>query len=412
MQKSVGLAVMLAMGVGLPARAQVTPDAMAQGRQPRRVDVQLQGQVEHDTNLIRTTRALAAAQGLSLADTVYAPTLNIDLLLPLGRQAVFARGSAGYMFHERNRRLDTERFDLEGGLGGSVGPCGTVVGGGYQRGRSELNDQTLVTSIENILEVKSVNAGLTCIKSPGLGVTLTASKSWASNSSVRATNGDYHTDTISGGLIYGRPIAGSVSLQGQYAQTKYTDQPAVPRATDGYTSLGGGLRVERKLGTRLQASAGLSYTAVNVDRSATPVLGAPPIKDFKGLTYSADAAYRISSRFRVQGKFERAVQPTLLTGGGFELQTNYSGRVEYRLGSRITVSLGAEQQKSDVRGNAATVGLVLTDARTRAASSTISYRQSDRLTFTLSGRLEERKANDPRFEYSSERIGASANVNF
>lgn len=414
MRQALGVGAIAAIWALAPvAVAQVTPDSMLAGRQARKVEFQLNGAVEHDTNITRTTRALAAAQGLVREDTIFTPTLNVDLLAPVGRQAVFLRGSAGYLFHARNKRLDSDRYDLEGGVGNLLGPCGSILSGAYQRGRSELQDRSLVSTINNIIATKTVSFGVTCVRPPGLGITGAVAKAWTTNSQSVVTSGDFQTTTANLGFLYSRPTSGSLTVQGQYAKTVY-DPVETPllRATDGYESYGGGVRVERRLGGRIQAVASLSYMMVDLINSPSPPPGALVVKNFSGLTYSGELSFRASSRLQAQLKAEKSIQPTLLTGSGYEIQTQYSSRLEYRIGSRISVAVGAELEKADLRGALIPGGLSLTNSTTRVALASVSYRQSDRLTLSINGHLEDRTANDPRFEYTSERVGASANVSF
>lgn len=399
----------VAVGVAFAssAAAQVTPDAMLHGRPSRTMDVEAHARVEHDSNIARTDADLAAARGISRADTLYLPSVSADIVVPVGQQAVFLRGFASYVFHDKNSRLDHSRYDLTGGVGSRLGPCGSVVSAGYTRGRSELQDFTLVTTVNNILEVKHLAASLTCVRAPGLGVYGSVSRDWGSSSVTTVTNGDYVATHAQGGLRYSRAATGSIGLIGLYGRTEYKDRPVAAFTNDGYEMRGGGLELARRLGGRIQANASISYVHVE------PLSALPGTQtNFNGYTYSADVSYRATSRLNGQLTFSRNISPTLIQGQSFEVQTLYGASGDYRIGSRFSLGLHAEQRKSDSRGVVLPTGNVLTQSRTRAYESSLTYRLNKRLSFVLTAAREERRADNPDFDYNNDRVGLSADFAF
>lgn len=407
-----GAVLFVAVATASAARAQITSDSMVQGRAARQVDINAQGRVEYDSNVARTSKSAAAARGLVVDDIVYSPGVYATIVQPIGQQAVFLNGRVSYLFHDKNTRLDTSRVNATAGAGGRLGPCGAVVSGTYARGRSELDDTTLSEAVENILSLKRVNVGATCIRPGGLGLTLGASRDWADNSLARLEASDYETIGASAGLIYSRPATGSIGLLANYAMTEYRDRPTLSGRTSGYELVAGGVQVERRLGARIQGKASLSYSHVEL---LDPIIlvpgGTSVVSDFDGLTYSANLTFRASSRLRISGNFQRAISPTLVSQQAFEVQTDYEANVDYRLGSRISVSGGIAQKDSNTRG-LLTPGVIVTDSRTRSYLGSIRYRQSDRLSFVLSAAHQRRETDNPLLDYSSDRIGISTDVSF
>jgi hypothetical protein len=192
----------LAIGAMLAASA-LSSSATAQ--ETRKFDVDLRAAVAHDSNVSRSSPQLAALRGLSLADTTYSPTLALDVLLPVGRESVFLKGSAGYVTHDRNSRLDAERFDFTGGVNARLNICSTKLTADYFRGRSELGDITVVNVVKNVLELKKASLDVHCARESGLGLTGSASYDWANNSTTQLKSTDYNTTSFSGGIYYTRP---------------------------------------------------------------------------------------------------------------------------------------------------------------------------------------------------------------
>lgn len=392
----------------------MTPEDMAKGRQKREVRIEAVADVTHDTNVARANAAQAARLGIVREDTIYTPTVRADLVLPVGQQAVFLRGNASYLFHDRNDQLDHSLVDAVGGVGLKAGPCNTVLSTGYARGRTQIDDRVLANTVTNILEVERVNAAVECATPTGLGVFAAAGRSWGHNSEARTSLNDAETTTASGGLSFGRPSAGQISIVGSYAQTDYSNRPLVNGDKEGYELTSGGIMLERRVGGRIEASATVTYSQVNLTTPAPPPGVATTLaSEFEGLTYSVNVSYRASSQLRGQVEFERSVQPTLIQGQSYEVQTNYVASLSYRFGSRASLLLSAAQRETDARGETIIAGPPrLTDARTRLLSAELKYRQSRRLTIALRGEHANRDTNDPLFDYTSDRVGIAATFTY
>lgn len=390
---------------------------MARGGQARTVQVAVEGRVDHDTNVARTGEAQAALQNIVPEDTVYSPTARFNIVQPIGQQAIFVRGLTSYLFHDENKRLDHARIQVNGGVGNSIGPCGSVVGGGYFRRRNSIEDPELIVLVDNIQTTRSVNLGISCVRAPSLQVLARGERLWTSNSLELAANGDSTTDVIAVGITYSRSNAGSISLSGNYSRTDYEDRPINNGSPDGFETVAGGVRLERRLGGRIQAVASLSYTETQVDSAPLTLPpgspGTPTLPDeFSGLTYSGEVSYRASSRLTGRVRFAREVAPSLIPGATFELRTSALGHVDYRIGSRFTFGAGAEYRENDLRGQFVLLGTQITDAITRVYDVSIRYRQNKRISLVLRGAREERDAKQTQFDYVSKRIGLGLEVSY
>jgi hypothetical protein len=409
---AVGLGIILWAAAGTSADAQVAgaggvaPEDMAQGRPKRELRFEVRGEVEYDTNIARAGAVQAALQGVRPEDVVYSPRVAADVVIPVGQQALFLSGTAGYDFHDVNAQLDHSRIDMTGGLGGRLGPCGGVVSAGYARGRSQLNDRALSEVIDNILEVERVAAGLTCARPSGIGVIVEADRSWGSNSEARTALNNYEMTSATASLMVGRAAVGKLSLLASYSHTTYGNRPLINGSRDGFDLYLAGLQAERRLGGRIEVNAAVSYVISEMLETPPPVPGSTSVQTvkFEGITYSADVSYRASSRIRFQGAFERAVAPTLVQSQSYEIQTNYAVDVDYRMSSRFLLGLSLSQKESDTRGVIVTGRTSLVRARTRLISARLQYKQSRRLAFSLAAERARRATNDPLFDYTSNRV--------
>lgn len=406
-----GGAALIAAAAGR-AEAQVTPDSLIAEPPARVTRLQASMRVDHDTNLAKTSDALAEAQGITKADTIYTPNVSVDAVLPVGRQVIYVQGSAGYLFHQKNKDLDSARYNLAAGAGGRLGPCASVLGGKYQRSRGELDDQFVVENVANILEVTGASLAVTCVRSSGLGVSAMVSRDKGENSSERVEASDYRTTAASGSVSYSRPALGTLALQGSYAKTEYPNRIGETAGPGGFETVSFGLRGDRNLGGRIQAGASVSLTDVKLLDPNGAFSGQQTGGGFSGLTYSADVSFRASSRLQLQAAAARQTSPSLLRGQGYEIQEDYSVGLDYRIGSRISVGLGADEQRTDARGRSIDVPVATTfsEARTRVVYAHLRYRQSRRLSFTLNGQVERRRTDNSQFDYNSERIGLSADL--
>lgn len=412
-------------GLGLPGA----------GAPTRTLSVEAQAMVEHDTNLTRESQALAGQGGLTPEDTVYSPTLNVNFVMPVGRQALFFNGSGSYLFHQNNTQLNSERVNLGGGAALSAGPCGAVVRGGYSRGRSELLSpaglqtppggvvpavpvpvtSNFESTIQNIETVKDVGLNLTCARPSGIGARAQVGQQWTSNTEILSGSGSYRSTNASAGLVYARPQFGSLALDGVYSRTIYGEQVVPGLLPRGFETTGANLSFSRQLGGRIQAN--LTVGVTHAHDLSPPVLLVPlptdPFRDFSGVTYSAGASYRVTSRLQARATFQRQITPTLLLGSSFEVLTGYGLDVSYSLGTRITLDLNGNRQESRTNGGALIpLAQSLTNSRVNDLSASGSYRMNKRISLQLSGTHETRDADNANFNYTNDRVALTLSTTF
>jgi|GEM_PF-6535087 len=390
--------------------------------------------VEHDTNIARAGSGITVPTHITPEDTLYAPTVSLNYVMPVGRQSVFLNASDSYIFHEKNTQLNNDRLNVDGGAAFRAGPCGATLRGAYARGRNELDNPALLvtavvpggpapltptttnleSTILNIETVEDAGVSVSCSRPSGLGVFGQADQQWTSNSETLSGNGSYRTASYSLGVSYQRPQFGSLSLSGFYARTIYGDQLLAMLTPKGSEVSGANLSFSRRLGGRIEANVSVGYThAHTLD---PPVLTPPTddFKDFNGVTYAGGLTFRATSRLHMAATFQRQVTPTLLAGGSYEILTGYGADVEYSLGTRITLGLRADRQQSETTGVVLLTPIAqqLTDSRVNDLSATATYRMNRRLSLSLQGSRETRKANLSDFNYTNDRVALTLSSTF
>ena len=398
------------------AAAQVTADAMLQGRPTEQIKAAASVQVEHDSNVARASDAQAAALGVTPEDTTYAPVVSVDIIKPIGRQAVFLQGSASYLFHQNNKQLNSAQINLAGGGAGHVAHCGISLDGGYFQGRSQLEQvQAATTNVNNVLEVKRADFSLTCEVSGALGFVVNAGYTQGDNSLPQVAVSDYRSTTVSGGIVYGRPSVNSIELLAGYTHTDTPNTIAKTIGSDGYEQQNIGIQLSRHVGARIEATATVNYSRVNLLTPENPILPPGPTGgDNKGFTYSANVDYRVTSRLDLHATAARQFHPTQLIGSTYELSTNYLVRADYKLGARLNVEVGADQLENSGQASAQAELIsavpTLTDSTVKGIFASVRYQQSSRISLVLDARHEHRTANLSQFEYTSNRVGLSLAV--
>jgi hypothetical protein len=268
---------------------------------------------------------------------------------------------------------------------------------------TEVDDPVLVTTIENIQEAKRVETGLTCARGSGLGIALSASKEWVDNDLATFAQNDSETLSYMAAVTYGRPALGVLSVFVSHETTEYPDRPI----TSGYDLNSFGATFERKLGARIEGSITAAYTTIDFGNQL-------PFGDSKqtGATYSASLSYRASSRMRLHGSFDRAVTPSVSLGRSYDISEGYRLGGDYDIGSRLNLSVGGAHIEREAGGGFTVLPLSLTESTTKTIFAALRYKQSERLSFTLSAAHEERTTNAPQFDYTSDRIGITAGATF
>src|SRR3546814_1058866 len=78
--------------------------------------VHVSGAAIYDSNAAGASKARAAARGLVQEEMEFRPSINASLVLPFDDHVFFLDTQAGYEFHSRNKRLESERIAVDGSV--------------------------------------------------------------------------------------------------------------------------------------------------------------------------------------------------------------------------------------------------------------------------------------------------------
>lgn len=372
----------------------------------RKLEIDLSTAVIYDTDVTRSSAAIAALRGLKRNDEIFDPNGSLRFVMPISREAIFLNVSGGYQFYRTNRLLNRAHVDVSGGLMARLAICRATITGRYDRAESNLGNLAISTR-SNVVNNENVGLEGSCGKPYGLGTTFGVSQDWHTNSAPQESQADSRTLSSHFGVAYNRPTFGSLTLFGQYATTDFpsrTTLPGLPPISNGYENYSAGVSFDRHLGARIEASASVSYTVVKPSLKIIP--------GTKSFTYSFDATYRLSSRLDTHGSFSRSTTPSSRIDSTYSIDERYLTEVNYKLGSRLSFHLGGSWLSQHFQGRVGPAPLTLQSDRTFYVYGVADFQLSPRWSLSLDARQEQRDANPVIFSYSGPRVGLTAKASF
>lgn len=388
LQKFVPILGISALTICSPSGAQTLPQ--------RRVDVGVTLVNTYQSNILRLPDGVPALPGNSKDDLRFNPALTVDLELPLGRNSVFLNGLVGYDFYKENDQLERERIRLTGGTNLNFTSCGATLQATYARQQSDLDDIFLAQRRVNTENRWLYDAYFRCRTFGGLTPSLNLTREKVTNSDPNRQEGNYTSDTAAIYLGYERPVLGEIRLGFSYNESRYDERQPLPglQALDRIEVITADVGFTREIGSQLTGSASIGYTRVN------PSL--PGVEPYSGLSYSGDLSFTPGTRIRANVGFAREAKQSNLLSISYAIVDTYSGQVQYALGERITLTTGASYQHRSLRDSPLTAGpvLVTEDSNTRLFAGA-NYMVNRRLSFSLDGSAERRRADVDAFEYDN-----------
>jgi len=375
----------------------------------RQMDFGIRLAATYDTNVSRSTEEAAALRGLTQEDTTYTASGTVALVQPLGKQALFINGSAGYDYHDKNRKLDARRIDLSGGAVKLFGRnCRALAFGRYGAAQSQLDDTSFVV-VKNVLTRTTVSAALECQPAQGFGLVLSAAHDETSSSAAAQKSQDANSDNATVVLAYARPSLGTFRLIANFAETEFPnrDLSLGPALGDHLSVTSYGVGYSRRLGTRIEVSAAAQRTMIKRDAAPAGV----PLKS-TATTYDGEILYKAGTRldFRLSGN--RSVTPSNRVGQLFDVNTQVEGSARYRLGTRVELEAGYRWEKIRSEGDAVALGPILTNSDKDVFFGGVRYRRSEGAALGLEVRREERETNLPTFDYTNTAVTLTLDVPF
>ncbi len=407
--RSIALGALVGIGVcaAHPAAAQQTQMPVIEpGKRDLRFGVRATS--AYESNVSRSSKAVAALRGLQLEDYTVSPSANVAVLQPIGPATIFLNGDGGYVFYKENTQLNSVRASVNGGVLTKLGICQQAITANYRASQNELANIDL-GNVKNVQEATTVGTGVQCATTTGLGGTVFVSRTDTNNQAVTRRSSDTTLRTLSTQLQYGRPSLGTFSVSFAFAGTQFPNRITPGRPVgDGFFTQSYGVGYQRVFGTRLQVGGQAATT--HVKREFAPP-GVP--LSFNTPTYSADVTYGFGPRINVQATATRSVVPSQQLGKTYDKMTAYALVGNYRLGSRLSFRGGVGRQEIDSNlDTSVQVGPVVTSARTNSIYGSVTYAAGKLWSVSLDVRHDERKANLPDFNYTSNRVGVSTQATF
>ena len=393
-----GLALLPAAG---PAHAQSNRDAVTE------ISFNLNG--VYEDNVARASDLIAAQRGLEQKDFIVSPTVSLDIVRMIGTSSVELRGQLGYSFYAKNSELDRERIGLRAKGDVPLGPCRVGPEVGLQRRQTDLRDiaflpgvgADLVTNTETI---QTYGVAIACGRDPGLRPFVGIEYEDADNSAALRERSEYESVTYRAGLRYSSAALGEVSLFGSRRDTDLS-VAAFGAGGEPKTKFDEiGVEIKRDIGSRVQATASLSYSRLDSDN----VL----IDEFKGLVWDVSLTALIGANLRVTAGTGREVGSSLASDAGFVVSTPHRVRLEYAFSDRARFDLAGSIIDRRFGFGSNTSPLAITNETQRRIDGGLTYNLGRRFNVRLFGGYEERNANGTLFDYGASFAGASIGLRF
>ena len=145
-----------ALFFAIPAAAQSLP-ATADASPP----IVLTASASYDSNVARSSAALAALRGIISEDEIYSPSAQLNIAKYFESTTAHLTASAGYDFYQHNAILNREDLNINAGASQQFFGCTAAVEGTYIRQQSDL-DQLTIAVTKNTETISSAALGVTC----------------------------------------------------------------------------------------------------------------------------------------------------------------------------------------------------------------------------------------------------------
>jgi hypothetical protein len=373
----------------------------------RQINFGVSATVAHDSNSGHVNGS-PAAQSVHPADDTFRPRADFTFVEPIGRQAVFLEGTAGYNFHRLNKQLDRVNANITGGGMAVTGICRTTLYGTYAASQSDPED-VAGTSARNLLTNTSEGLGVTCGTPTGLTGQVSVRHSEASNSNPAQATANHTVNGVTGSVGYGNASLGSLSVVASHSQQDFPNRVLFGGTPNGggYSNESVGLSYQKAFGQRIRAS--VSAGGSRVRRESAPA-GIPSTST--GLNYSATVLYKVGSRIELNAVGSRAYIPSDRAGKLYELTTRTSLSGLYHLGSRLDLSLGVDASQSEANVDTSIPTKIPTSFHKTSVFGSAAFRAGKNTSLVLDVRHSAKTTDLPDFDYSDNQVSLTISASF
>lgn len=387
----------------MPAQAQTGQQTLSASGQTfgafsREIDLNVATDVTYDSNVLRSRSGTEAARGLDKEDVILRPRVEGSVALPVGPVQLSVNGLVGYDIYTRNSELNRERINLTASAQGGIPSCGANVTGGFSRGQSDLRDLSIepgdpVTSSINVQTITRIGATLYCGSFVGLRPVAMVEYRQSRNSNIRRRGSNVNSLTYGGGVMYSNPIVGQITAFVSKSDFDYPDSgPLVVVPFPDINVLNAGVRLDRRLGARLQVNGQITYTKVDIDGLAG--------KAYDGINWDISASLRATEQLQITLGTARQIDTSAGFRSNFVRSSIYSADINYAITQRLGLNLSGSYQKRDFDNSTLlpTFGSISDDKFTRL-SARLKFQRSRRLGFELFGTYDKRDADATIYDY-------------
>lgn len=407
LQLGLGAAV---LSLALPGQAcaqELESTGLTFGKPARSIDLSLSGEVTYDTNVARSSDAGAIARGIQKNDFRFSPALEGNIALPTPAAVLTLRGAVGYEFYARNSQLNRERLNLLAGASSRLSVCDVAAQVGYSRGQNDLADLSIVpgdvaTSSVNVQETVRAGGNLTC-GSGRIRPYAFAEYRTTDNSAPQRRISDVETTTYGAGASYSSPAFGILTAYVGRSEFDFKNRASLPGAIRAFDQTMWGLKLDRRLGARLQVNGQVYWTALKGLGNTGNSLD--------GLNWDISATLRAGERAQLTLGTARQIDASAAFNVNAARATSYLANLNYVLTPLLQASISASVRKRKFDVDPTLLPLaVLTDDRITQVGARLSYTLGRRIHLDLSATHQARKADTTLYNFNTTRIGLAARI--
>lgn len=354
------------------------------------------------------------------------PQVSGSYGLGLGRGGVFVQGNYARDFIYGNARIaPADRVMLGGGVDFQLSRCTGEAGGSWRRGLSFVTDAALFGGFSQ----ETATAGFAAQCRLGGAFSVNGSVLRSDIKSVRSSRGggvsaafDMQRWSYSAGLGFGNAALGQLSLSGSISDSTMPGR-LIPTPTglveDGLSQRSARLGYSRRLGTRINLSAGISYLDTQPSSTSSIVIidGVAQIVDrpgFKGAGYDVALDINPTPRMGLSLTAGRNTVANGVIGAQFTVANFWAAQIDYRLGSRYTIATGISMRDNTYRGaftSAFEPTRRISDDFTRVFAQ-FGGRLGQRLRFAIDVTHSRRRSNPAQLNFNSTGAGLNLALQF
>lgn len=365
----------------------------------REINVNAGVDIVYDSNVARTSDG-GARRGLVAEDARIGPRIDADLTLPAGPTVVTIRGRAGYDFYKRNDVLNRERIGVDGAVKSNLGPCEVTAGLGYERSQNDLIDLAIdpadATNNVNVQDRPRVNGTLTCGRAR-IRPTAFADYVTVRNSDDGRKVSDVDVLTYGGGVAYTSTAFGVATAFVGRSEFDFPNREQFATAIQGFNVNLYGLRLDRRLGARLQIVAELAYADIQGRGDTGDTLD--------GLNWDISATLRLGDRLRLRLETTNNIDVASVFNVSAGRVAYYGAQLDYAFSPLIQGTLFASRRDREFEVDPALPQrLLLTEDEFLEVGARVAYRFNQRIDLTLGAYYNRRDADVALYDYDATRV--------